>query len=52
MNYLSVVLAVWAIVAICAVLFIRGATRREVKLVQMLEHEPVLATAKKIGHTA
>jgi hypothetical protein len=29
MNYLTIIAAVWAIGALCAVLFIRGATRRD-----------------------
>lgn len=29
MNYLTIIAAVWAISALCAVLFIRGATRRD-----------------------
>ncbi|SAK44393.1 hypothetical protein [Caballeronia ptereochthonis] len=49
MNYLTIIAAVWAICAICAVLFIRGATRRDQEPRRV--REPNAKRSKDFGRT-
>lgn len=53
MNYLTIIAAVWAICAICAVMFIRGATLRQhaPMRVHTNEHELDAKHSKDLGHT-
>ncbi|SAK84501.1 hypothetical protein AWB79_05781 [Caballeronia hypogeia] len=50
MNYLTIIAAVWAICAICAVFFIRGATQRKPVHVQS-ERERNADRSKHYGRT-
>ncbi len=52
MNYLTIVMAVWAIYTICAFLFIRAATLRDQLAIPVRDHEHDLAKAKRLSRTA
>jgi hypothetical protein len=53
MNYLTIIAGVWAICAICAVLFIRGAVQRnrEPVRVRTNEHDMAAKRSKDYGRT-
>lgn len=53
MNYLTIIAAVWAICAICAVMFIRGATQPKQAPVRVHtnEHELDAKRSKDLGRT-
>ncbi|BAN27082.1 hypothetical protein [Caballeronia insecticola] len=53
MNYLTIIAAVWAICAFCAVLFIRGAAQRnqEPLRIRTNEHELNSKRSKDFGRT-
>jgi hypothetical protein len=51
MNYLTIIAAVWAICAFCAVFFIRGATLRKPVRVHTNERELGVKRTKDFGRT-
>ncbi|MDR5759963.1 hypothetical protein [Caballeronia sp. LZ035] len=52
MNYLTIIATVWALSALCAVLFIRGATRRDQQPARVhAAEQPSGASRKNFGRT-
>jgi len=51
MNYLTIIAAIWTVCAICAVLFIRGATLRDQKPVRVQSRLRRVAS-KDVSRTA
>ncbi|WP_244830983.1 hypothetical protein [Caballeronia sp. TF1N1] len=53
MNYLTIIATVWAICAICAVLFIRGSAAQQLKPARVRRDQRTLAERiKDFSHTA
>ncbi|MDR5773834.1 MULTISPECIES: hypothetical protein [unclassified Caballeronia] len=53
MNYLTIIATVWAICAICAVLFIRGSAAQQMKPARVRRDQRTLAERiKDFSHTA
>jgi hypothetical protein len=52
MSYLTIIAIVWAMCAVCAVLFIRGASARDVALSTLNIAEPTLGDADDLGRSA
>jgi len=51
MNYLTIIASVWAICAICAVFFIRGATRQPKPVRVQAERERNASHSKDFSRT-